>query len=58
MADSIGLGSFSLNSRTKGIEVKSESVSPLVMSYSVTPRTIVHQAPLSMDFSRQKYQNG
>ena len=34
------------------------SVSLSVMSDSVTPRTGVHQAPLSMGFSRQEYWNG
>ena len=29
-----------------------------VMSDSVTPRTIAHQVPLSMDFSRQEYWSG
>ena len=29
-----------------------------VMPDSVTPWTVVHQAPLSMGFSRQDYQNG
>ena len=29
-----------------------------VMSDSVTPRTIAHQVPLSMDFSRQEYWRG
>ena len=29
-----------------------------VMSDSVTPRTVAHQAPLSMELSRQEYQNG
>ena len=29
-----------------------------VVSDSVTPRTVAHQAPLSMEFSRQEYLNG
>ena len=29
-----------------------------VMSDSVTPWTVAHQAPLSMEFSRQEYQSG
>ena len=28
------------------------------MSDSATPRTVAHQAPLSMGFSRQEYWNG
>ena len=36
-----------------GLEVKVKSRS--VMSDSVTPWTIAHQAPLSMGFSRQEY---
>ena len=28
------------------------------VSHSVTPRTVAHQAPLSMGFSRQEYWNG
>ena len=28
------------------------------MSYSATPRTVTHQAPLSMGFSRQEYWSG
>ena len=34
------------------------SVSHSVLSNSVTPWTVAHQAPLSMRFSRQEYQNG
>ena len=33
-------------------------VSRLVVSDSVTPWTVVHQAPLSMGFSRQEYWSG
>ena len=29
-----------------------------VMSYSAAPWTVAHQAPLSMEFSRQEYWNG
>ena len=29
-----------------------------VMSYSVTPWTVAHQAPLSMGFSKQEYWSG
>ena len=29
-----------------------------VVSYSVTPRTVAHQAPLSMGFSRKQYWGG
>ena len=36
----------------------SESVSHSVMSNSVTPWTVAHQAPPSMGFSRQGYWNG
>ena len=35
--------------------LESESVSHSVMPNSVTPRTVAHQAPLSMGFSRQEY---
>ena len=38
--------------------LKSESVSPSVLSESVTQWTVAHQAPLSMKFSRQEYWNG
>ena len=34
------------------------SVGHLVMSNSATLRTLARQAPLSMGFSRQEYQNG
>ena len=34
---------------------ESENISCLVMCDSVTPWTIAHQAPLSMEFSRQEY---
>jgi len=33
-------------------------VSHSVMSDSATPRTVVHQAPLSMGFSRREYWSG
>ena len=36
---------------------ESESVSRSVISDSVTPWTVALQAPLSMEFSRQKYQH-
>ena len=36
----------------------SESVSHSVMSDSLPPQTVAHQAPLSMGFSRQEYWNG
>ena len=36
----------------------SESVSDLVLSDSVTPWIVAHQAPLSMEFSRQEYWSG
>ena len=38
--------------------MESESVSHSVLSYSLAPMDCVHQAPLSMDFSRQEYRNG
>ena len=39
--------------------LKNESISHSVMScLFVTPRTIAHQAPLSMGFSRQEYWSG
>ena len=38
--------------------MKSESVSFLVVSDSLTPRTVALQAPLSMEFSRQEYWSG
>ena len=34
---------------------ESENVSQSVVSDSATPRTVAHQAPLSMGFSRQEY---
>ena len=37
---------------------QSESVSRSVMSDSATPWMVVHQAPLSMGFSRQEYWSG
>ena len=37
---------------------ESESISHLVLSNSVTPRTVACQAPLSMEFSWQEYWNG
>ena len=33
-------------------------VSHLVVSNSVTPRAVAHQAPLSMEFSKQEYRSG
>ena len=36
-------------------QVESENVSCSVMSDSVTPCTVAHQGPLSMEFSRQEY---
>ena len=38
--------------------LKSQSVSCSVVLDSVTPQTIAHQAPLSMEFSRQEYWSG
>ena len=38
--------------------MKSESVSCLVVSDSVTPWTVVCQVPLSIEFSRQEYWSG
>ena len=35
-----------------------EIVSCSVVSNSVTPWTVAHQAPLSMEFSRQEYWSG
>ena len=35
--------------------IRYESESRSVMSDSVTPWTVAHQAPLSMEFSRQEY---
>ena len=40
------------------VESESKSVSYSVMSDSVTPWTIGHQAPLSVEFSRQEYWGG
>ena len=37
---------------------ENESVSHSVMPNSATPWTTVHQAPLSMEFSRQEYWSG
>ena len=41
-----------------GVKRESKSVCLSVMSYSVTPWTIAHQASLSMEFSRQEYWSG
>ena len=38
--------------------IQSESVSCFVVSDSVTPWTVVQQAPVSMGFSKQKYPSG
>ena len=38
--------------------VKSKSISHSVMSDSVTPWTLAHQAPLSMGFSGREYWSG
>ena len=38
--------------------MKSKSESCSNMSYSATPWTVAHQAPLSMGFSRQEYWSG
>ena len=40
------------------LKKKSESVSHSVMSDSETPWVVDHQAPLSMEFSRQEYWSG
>ena len=40
------------------VESESKSVSYSVMSDSVTPWTVGHQAPLSVEFSRQEYWGG
>ena len=37
---------------------ESESVSYSVVSNSATPWTVAHQAPLSLEFSRQEYWSG
>ena len=37
---------------------ESENVSQSVVSDSATPRTVAHQAPLPMGFSRQEYWSG
>ena len=37
---------------------KSESVSHSVVSDPLRPQTVAHQAPLSMEFSRQEYWSG
>ena len=37
---------------------KSESVSLAILSDSAIPWTMAHQAPLSMEFSRQEFWNG
>ena len=42
----------------KGYITHSESVSCSVVSDSVTPWTLAHQAPLSIEFSRQEYWSG
>ena len=55
-----GLSSPSLQADSWPTELqgkpKSERCS--VVSHSATPWTVVHQAPLSMEFSRQEYWNG
>ena len=38
--------------------LESESVSHSVVSDSATPWTVAHEAPLSMEFSRQEYWSG
>ena len=38
--------------------MKTESISPSVVSDSVTPGTVAHQAPLATGFSRQGYWSG
>ena len=40
------------------MNMKSESVSPSVMSDFATPWTVACQASLSMEFSRQEYWSG
>ena len=40
------------------LQVKRESVSCSIVSDSETLWTVVNQAPLSMEFSRQEYQSG
>ena len=42
--------------RISKVKVKSESVSYVLLF--ATPWTVAHQAPLSMEFSRQEYWNG
>ena len=40
------------------VSFESESVNCLVMSNSVRPSAVAHQAPLSMEFFRQEYWSG
>ena len=49
---------FLQNRECKKVKRERESVSHSVMSNSVTPLVEAHQAPLSMDFSRQEYWSG
>ena len=49
-------GTLTPHSREK--KLSHESVSRSVVSSSETPWTVAHQAPLSMEFSRQEYCNG
>ena len=39
----------------EGVKLKTEPVNRLVVSDSATPWTVTHEAPLSMEFSRQEY---
>ena len=44
--------------RDKDVFSKMQSASLSVMSNSMIPRTVAHQAPLCMNFSRQEYRGG
>ena len=38
-------------------KIESKSIRCSVVSYSLQPQSVAHQAPLSMEFSRQEYCN-
>ena len=44
--------------RDKDVFSKMQSASLSVMSNSMIPRTVAHEAPLCMNFSRQEYRGG
>ena len=55
----ISFGSFNGRCEMLTLKMKHQKcVSCSVLSDSVTPWTVTHQAPLSMEFSRQEYWSG